>query len=333
MKPLLRRDDHRRYRRTVATIAVVMATFTLLLPHAWSQAPRTIKLIAPFPPGGSVDVLARLLGEQISNANGATVLVENRPGAGASIAYEAAARAAPDGNTLVINANSIVINPILRKVGYDPLASFEPICLLVRSPLVLAVNSASPLRSLNDLLAAARAKPGELSFASVGPATTQHIGFEQFRRLARVDLTYVPYSGGAPAVNALLGAHVTAVLANYSEVVEQLKAGSLRPLATSSLERIPPLPDVPTVAEILGDRAFEAEVWFGVAAPAGTPKPVIAQLAEWFIAAMAADAVKPKLLALGLYSVGVCGDGFAAHIRRQQEQYARIIRAANMKAE
>src|SRR5439155_355407 len=175
------------------------------------------RIVVPFPAGGSADILARLLGEQISKAQGPTVLVENRPGGGASIAYEAVARAAPDGNTLVINGNSLVINPLLRKVNYDPLTSFEPVCHLVSSPQVIVVNSASPYRTLTELFDAARAKPGELSLASVGPATTQHIGFEQLKRLAKVDLTYVPYPGGAPATNALLGGHVTAVLENYSE--------------------------------------------------------------------------------------------------------------------
>jgi tripartite-type tricarboxylate transporter receptor subunit TctC len=300
---------------------------------AWSQTARTVKLIAPFPAGGSVDVLSRLLGEQIGKAHGLTVLVENRPGAGASIAYEATMRAVPDGNTLVIIANSLVINPVLRKVNYNPLTSFEPACFLVRSPQVLAVNSASPYRTIADFIAAARAKPGELSLGTVGPATTQHIGFEQFRRLANVNLTYVPYPGGASAINSLLGRHITAVLTNYSEEVEQLNAGTLRALATTSLKRIEPLPNVPTVAESIGYNDYEAEVWFGVAAPAKTPKETVAQAATWFTTAMQAPEVKPKLLNLGLYPVGICGEEFAAHIRKQSEMYSRIIREANIKAE
>jgi tripartite-type tricarboxylate transporter receptor subunit TctC len=313
--------------------ALAIFSITALSHGAWSQTARTVKIVAPFPAGGSVDVLSRLLGEQIGKAHGLTVLVENRPGAGASIAYEAVARAAPDGNTVVINANSIVINPILRKVNYDPVQSFEPICYLVRSPQVIVVNSASPYRTLSDLIAAARAKPGELSLASVGPATTQHIGFEQFKRLANINLTYVPYTGGAPAINALLGGHITAVLANYSEEVEQLKAGTLRALATTSLKRIEPLPDVPTAAEVIGVNDYEAEVWFGVAAPAKTPKDAVAQLATWFTAAMQAPDVKPKLLNLGLYPVAICGEEFVAHIRKQSEIYSRIIRDANIKAD
>jgi tripartite-type tricarboxylate transporter receptor subunit TctC len=299
---------------------------------AQSQTARTIKIVAPFPPGGSVDILSRLLGEQISKVHGITVIVENRPGAGASIAYEAVARAAPDGNTLVINANSMVIVPHMRKVNFDPLTSYEPICYLLKSPQVIVVHSASPYRTLSDLVDAAHAKPGELSFATVGPATTQHIGFEQFRRLANINMIYVPYAGGVPALNALLGGHITAVLANYSEVVEQLKAGTLRALATTSLKRIEPLPDVPTVAE-LGYKDYQAEVWFGVVAPAKTPKETITELANWFTAAMQAPEVKPKLINLGLYPVGICGAEFAAHIRKQSNEYGRIIRDANIKAE
>src|SRR6266478_3952598 len=283
---------------------------------AWAQTARTIRIVVPFPAGGSADILARLLGEQINKSQGPTVLIENRPGAGASIAYELVARAPPDGNTLVINANSIVINPLLRKVSYDPLTSFEPICYLVSSPQVIVVNSASPYRTLADFVAAARAKPGALTVATVGPATTQHIGFEQFRRLANLNVTYVPYSGGAPAITALLGGHVTGVLGNYSEAVEQLNAGKLRALAATSRTRIVPLPDVPTVAES-GYKNYEAEVWFGVAAPTKTPKEIVTQLATWFTAAMQASEVKPKLLNLGLYAVGTCGADFAEHIRKQ----------------
>ena len=320
-----------RSQRLRGALAVVML-LALFGQGAWAEGARTIKIVVPFPPGGTVDVLARLLGEQISKTRGPTVLVENRPGAGASIAYDAVARAAPDGNTLVIVGNSVVINPNLRKVSYDPATSFEPVCYLVKSPQVIVVNSASPYRTLNDLVAAARAKPGELSFATVGPATTQHIGFEQFKRLLKLDLTYVPYPGGAPAINALLGGHVTAVLANYSEAVEQLNGGTLRALAATSPQRIEPLPDVPTVTE-LGSGSYQVEVWLGLVAPAKTPKETVAELATWFTTATQATDVNPRLIKLGLYPVGICGADFAAHIRQQSEEYARIIREANIKGE
>jgi tripartite-type tricarboxylate transporter receptor subunit TctC len=318
-------------RRSLILAASAIAFCVLSIsPAAWAQ--RSIKIVVPFPPGGSADILARLLGEQVGKTNGVTVVTENRPGGGASIAYEAVARAAPDANTLVINGNSLVINPHLRKVNYDPLTSFEPVCYLVSSPQVYVVNPDSPYRTLNDLIAAARAKPGEITLASVGPATTQHIGFEQLKHAAKVNITYVPYSGGAPAMNALLGGHVAAVFANYSEAVEHIKAGKLRVLASASKARIEPLPDVPTVAEA-GFKDYEVEVWFGLLAPAKTAKDATAQLASWFTAAMQVPEVKPKLLNLGLYPVGMCNADFGTHIHKQYDEYGRIIRDANIKAE
>jgi tripartite-type tricarboxylate transporter receptor subunit TctC len=315
----------------VALLGIAGAALSLISSPAVAQ-PRTIRVLVPFPPGGSADILARLLGDQVGKAQGVTILTENRPGAGATIAYEAAARAAPDGNTVVISANSLVINPILRKVNYDPLTSFEPVCYLLSSPQVVVVNSASPYKTLGDLLAAARAKPGELTFASVGPATTQHIGIELIKHAANVNLTHIPYTGGAPAINALLGGHVTAVFANYSEVVEQVNAGKLRALVVTSKKRIDPLPAVPTMEE-LGYRDFEVEVWFGLLAPAKTPKNEVAQLADWFTAAMQVPDVKAKLVAIGLYPVGMCGDAYAAHIKKQFEEYARVMRDAGIKGE
>jgi tripartite-type tricarboxylate transporter receptor subunit TctC len=306
-----------------------MSLFALSGHDAWSQT-RTIKVVVPFPAGGSADILARLLGEHIAKNQGPSVVIENRPGGGASIAYEAVARAAPDGNTLVINANSFVINPHLRKVNYGPLTSFEPVCYLLSSPQVFVVRADSPYKTLAEFVAGTKAQAGTLVFATVGPATTQHIGFEQFRQLSKIDVTYVPYPGGAPAMTALLGGHVQAVLANYSEAVELLQAGKVRALASGSLKRIQPLPDVPTVDE-LGYKGYNVEVWFGVLAPAKTPKSLTTQLASWFQAALKAPELTARLLKLGLYPVGTCLDDFAAHIRIQYEEYGRVIRESGIK--
>jgi tripartite-type tricarboxylate transporter receptor subunit TctC len=314
------------------TLAFAGALLTVSGQSSWTQSARTIRVLVPFPAGGSADILARLLGEQISKANGPAVVIENRPGGGATIAYEAAMRAPPDGNTLVINGNSLVINPHLRKVNYDPITSFEPVCYLVSSPNVIIVNGDSPYRTLNDYVAAARSKPGELAFAAVGPATTQHMGFEQFWRHAGIKLTYVPFTGGAPAITALLGGHVSAALANYSEVVEQLHSGKLRVLLSLSRERNPALPDVPSTADV-GYKDYEVAVWFGVLAPAKTPKNVTAELAAWYKAAMQVPDVRAKLANLGLSPVGTCLDDFAAHIVKQNDEYGRIIREANIKGE
>jgi tripartite-type tricarboxylate transporter receptor subunit TctC len=313
-------------------VAAIALSFAPLPNCAWSQSARTIKIVVPFPAGGSSDTLARVLAEQIGRARGVTTVVENRPGATTVIASEVVSRAAPDGNTLLIVANSFVINPNFKKLNFDPLTSFEPICYLVRSPQVIVVNKASPYNTLADLLNAARAKPGVLTLASVGPASTQQIAFEMLKRAAKVDMTHIPYAGNAPAVTALLGGQVDSVLANYSEVFEHVAGGQMRALAATSHSRIDTLPDVPTVAES-GYPDYEAEVWFGVVAPAKTPKQTLDQLAAWFTAAMQAADINARLVALKLYPVGTCGADFAAHLRSQYDQYARIIRESNIKGD
>jgi tripartite-type tricarboxylate transporter receptor subunit TctC len=313
--------------------AVASATLLALSGHgAVAQMARTIRIVVPFPAGGSADDLARLLAEEIGRTRDVNLVIENRPGAGTVVASEAVSRAAPDGNTLLIVANSFVINPSLKKLNYDPFVSFAPVCHLVSSPLIIAVNSDAPYRSLADLVGAAHAKPGELTMASVAPATTQHIAFEMLKRAADIDMIHVPYPGGAPAVTALLGGHVTAVIANYSEVEAYLAAGRLRALATASRQRIQAAPDLPTVAES-GYPNYESEVWFGIVAPAKTPPETISQLAGWFRAALGSAAVKEKLQQQEMYPVGACGADFATHLRQQFDAYARVIREAGITAE
>ena len=315
----------RKFLHLAAGAAALSVVFALLLSeHSAQSQTRTIKIVNPYPPGGTADIVARVLSEHIGRTQGVTMLIENRPGGGTVIGTEAASRAAPDGNTLLITSNVFVINPHLRKLNYDPLTSFEPICNLTQSPQVIFVNSGSPYRTMADLINAARAKPGELTLASTGPASPSHIAFEMLKRKANVQMTYVPFPGNAPTVNAVLGAHVTAGVANY--------AGTLRALATPSPARIETLPDVPTVAES-GHKEFEYEIWFGMLAPVKTPKETVSQLSDWFVAAMQVPEVKAKLVVQGLYPVGTCGAGFAADLRRQYADYGRIIREANIKAE
>ena len=314
------------------TLALAGLASALPCHPAWSQAARTIRIILPVPAGGSIDVLARILADHVSSTKGQSIVIESRPGAGGIIAAEAVARAAPDGNTLLINNNGILISSMLRKVSYDPLASFEPICHLVTTPQIIVVPATSPYRTLAELVDAARAKPAELSIASVGPNTTFHIGIERFKRLARADLTYVAYPGGAPTVNAVLGAHVTSAVLNWSEIGAQVTAGKVRALATMALQRIEPLPDLPTVAES-GYPDFETDVWFGMVAPAKTPKEAVAQLIDWFGAAVVAPEVKSKLTAQALYPNPKCGADFDAHLRRQSDLYTRLIRELNIKTE
>ena len=319
-------------RRAAALLAAVAASLALSPQPAPAQAPATIKIVVPYTPASGPDILSRLMAEQIGRAQGPTVVVENRPGGGTVIGTEAAARAAPDGGTVLMIANSFVINPVLKKQSYDPATSFDPVCYLAATPMVLVVNDSSPYRKLDDLVVAARAKPGELVFASGGPGSSLHIAIEVLRRAAEIKITYVPFGGSAPAVNALLGGHVAAVWADYPTVVTQLQAGRLRALVTTSAARVEALPDVPTLAET-GISRYEAEIFYGVVAPARTPPAVLAQLSGWFGAAIRDPETKPKLARQGLFPVGACGAEFATYMRRQIEEYGRVLRDSDIKAD
>ena len=318
--------------RTVFNIALVALTAAALSSPASAQSSRQIKFIVPFPAGGGGDVLTRMVAEKWTQTYGVATVIENRPGAATILGAEATSRAAPDGNTLGTVANSFIIHPNFKKLSYDPLTSFEPVCLLANSPQVIVVNSSSPYQTLKEWLDAARAKPGELTHASVGPASPQHIAFEQLKLLAKVRITFVPFNGNTPALNALLGDHVGSVMSNYSEAAELVKSGKLRALAVASGKRVEGWPDVPTVAE-QGFKDYSVEAWYGLVAPAKTPKEQVAELAVWCAGAMSAPELKAKWEAQGLTPAGGTSEQFATHLRRQSEDYARVIREANIKGE
>jgi tripartite-type tricarboxylate transporter receptor subunit TctC len=313
-------------------LCIGAAVLALFCQDAWSQSGRTIKLIVPVPAGASTDFVARLMADQVSQTHGVTVVIENRAGAGGMIGTEAASRAAPDGNTLLITGNTYLLDAQTRKANYHPVTGFEPICYLAMSPAVLVVNSASPYRTLAELLEAARAKPGELSMASIGPGSTFQMAFAMFTAAAGVKMTFVPYAGSAPAINAVLGQHVTSGFAGYAVVSEQIKGGMLRPLAVATLKRVDPLPDVPTFDES-GFKGLEVDNWFGVIAPAGTPRETVNELAGWFAAALKVPEVKAKLALQGLYPVGLCGAEFAEFARKRYDEYGEALRATGLKAQ
>ena len=325
--------------RGCKSILGVVGAGALLLPFLIGVSPaqdlkdKTIRIVVPFPAGGTADTIARLISQQSTQSTGQKFIVENRPGAGTIIGTEAVARAAPDGTSVLIMSNSFVINATVRaNLPYDPLTSFEPLCNLVDSPQVLVVHASSPYRTLKDLVDAARTQPGGLSLATVGPATTQHIAGEMFKLAAGVNLTYVPFPGGAPAVNAILGQHVTTVVANYNEVMEHVHGGKLRALAVASQARLKPLPDVPTFIES-GYKDFESSAFFGFVAPAKTPKDTVTQLNALLIAALRAPDVTAKLVTQGLEIIGNCGDEFRTHIQRQHDKFRSVIREAGIKTE
>ncbi|MGZ6006877.1 MAG: Bug family tripartite tricarboxylate transporter substrate binding protein, partial [Rhizomicrobium sp.] len=241
-------------------------------------------------------------------------------------------RAEPDGNTLLLVGNSFVVNPALKSQPYDVATSFEPVCQLATTPLVLVVKADAPYKTLSDLLAAARQKPGELSLGSGGPGSALHVAFEVVKRAGMVDMTYVPFGGTAPAINALMGGHITTVFADYPTVVSQLKGGTLRGLVTTSHDRVAPLPDVPTLRET-GLSNYEAEIFYGLVAPAKTATSEISQLSGWFSSALKAPEMAPKLAAQGLFPANACGAPFGEFLHKMVGDYTRIVAEANIKAE
>jgi len=313
-------------------LAAAAIAAMLSLATASAQPSRQIKVIVPFPAGGGGDVIMRLVTDKWSQMHGIAAVVENRPGAATVLGVEAASRAPADGNNIGMVANSFIIHPNFKKLSYDPLKSFEPVCLLANSPQVIVVNSSSPHKTLKEWLDAARAKPGELSHASVGPASPQHIAFEQLMLLAKAKITFVPFNGNTPALNQLLGNHVGSVMSNYSEAAGLVKSGKLRALAVASAKRVEDWADVPTVAE-QGFPGYAVEAWYGLVAPAGTPKDKVAELAKWCGEAMQAADLKPKWAAQGLTPVGSTADAFAAHLRKQSEEYARVIKEAGIQGQ
>ena len=329
MKPF-----HWRFLHLAASVAAAFSGIFFSGQGASSQTARTIKVIVAVPAAGPGDIMTQIFAEPMSQAfsraHRPTIVFEPRMAADGTIGTEYVSQAAPDGNTLLMTTNSFVINPYLRAVRYDPLTSFEPVCHLLSSPEVVVVNSASHYRTLADLLNAARTKPGELTMASFGPAGSSHIAVEMLKLAANVNMHYVPFPSQISAVNALLGEHVTSTITSYKGAAEQLKAGTLRALATASRTRIESLPDVPTIAES-GYQDYETEVRLWLFAPARTPKEMVSELADWFTAAMQEPEVKSKLVAQQLYPVGMCGAEFAAFVRKRYIDIGQVIREANIK--
>lgn len=316
--------------RATIVSAACLAAAMLALGIAGASA-QTRRIIVPYTPGSGPDILARLMAEQIGAQNGPNMVVENRPGGGMVIGTEVAARAEPDGNTLLLVANAFVVNAALKRGNYDIAKSFDPVCQLAATPMVVVVQGSSPYKTIRELVDAAKQKPGQLSFASGGPATSLHIAIEVLRRATGIDVNYVPYGGSLPAINALMGGHVQAVVADYPTIVAQLQAGVLRGLATTAAKRVDALPNVPTLSES-GITQYEDSIFYGVVAPAGTPARTLKDLSGVLVTALKAPALQPRLAQQGLSPVGTCGAPFGAFLRATVERYERVIKDANIHA-
>jgi tripartite-type tricarboxylate transporter receptor subunit TctC len=293
---------------------------------------KAVHIFVPYPAGGGVDVLTRTLAEVVSKQWGQSVLVENRPGAGGVIASQAVVASPADGYTLIMVASGHATNPLLYpKIPYDTFKDFTPISLLASSPNILLVRADSPFKTMADVIAAAKAKPGSLSFAHAGTGTSTHLAGELLKTLAKIDLNAIPYKGGAPSINDLLGGQIPMSFNNGPESVGQLQAGTLRALAVTTAERAPFLPDVPSMAESVP--GYDTGVWWGLLGPAGMPPDVLAKLFRDFVAALNTDAVKERLGKLGALPIGSSPQQFDTRIRADYEKWGPIIKAAGMKAE
>jgi tripartite-type tricarboxylate transporter receptor subunit TctC len=318
-----------------AAIHVAAAVAHIICGSAIAQTAfpsKPVHILVPYPAGGGVDVLTRTLGDVVSKQWGQSVVVENRPGAGGVIASQAVATAPPDGYTLIMVASGHATNPLLyAKVPYDTFKDFTPVSLLASSPNILLVRADSPFKTLAELISAAKAKPGSLSFAHAGTGTSTHLAGELLKNLAKIDLAAIPYRGGAPAINDLLGGQIPMSFNNGPESVGQLQAGTLRALAVTTGARVPLLPDVPSMSETVP--GYDTGVWWGLLGPAGMPADVLAKLSQDFVAALNTDAVKERLAKLGAQPIGSTPQQFDAKIRDDYEKWAPIIKAAGMKAE
>jgi tripartite-type tricarboxylate transporter receptor subunit TctC len=268
----------------------------------------------------------------VSKQWGQTVVIENRPGAGGVVASQALAAAAPDGYTLIVVASGHATNPFLYpKIPYDTFKDFTPIALLASSPNVLLVRADSPYRTLGDLIAAARAKPGSLAFAHAGTGTSTHLAGELLKNLGKVDINAIPYKGGALAINDLLGGQIPMSFNNGPESVGQLAAGTVRALAVTTAARAPFLPDVPSIAETIP--GYDTEVWWGLLGPAAMPPDLVAKLSRDFVAALNTEPVKERLGSLGATPIGGSPQQFDEKIHADYKKWGPIIEAAGMKAE
>jgi len=295
---------------------------------------KPIRLLMPYPAGGATDIVGRALGQRLSAVLGQSVVVDNRPGASALVGTEAAARAAPDGYTLVMATSTNAINQTLNpKLPHDLVKDFEPIALVAHAVQLLVVHPSVPARSVRELVALARARPGQLSYASSGSGTSGHIAMETLKRAAAVDLVHVPYKGGAPALNDVLGGQVATMFTNVVASLPHVKNARLRALGVSSAQRSLLAPDVPTVAES-GYPGFEVTAWFGIMAPAGTPKDILQRLGAEVGKLLQQAEMRDRFLALGAEPASLRTPGeFGEFIRANILHWAKMIRETGARPE
>ncbi len=317
----------------LATSLLISLASLVSAVHAQSFPSKSLRIIVPFPPGGAADVTSRLLGEHMAKGLGQAVIAENRPGAGAVIGYELAARAAGDGHTLLVVFPSFIINPAVKRgLKYDPLKDFKPVGQTISVPMVFAVNPSVPAKSLQELIALARSKPGEIAYGTPGAGTTHHIIGEMFRLAVNINIVHAPFQGGAPAMTAAAGGHIPMVVGNVNEIAPFAKNGKIRSLAVTTPERAELLPDVPTMREA-GYPEIESTNWSGLVVPAATPPSAIARLNAELGRALRNAEIQEKLKTHGMSPAPGTPEQFSALLQSESARYAKVVREAEIKAD
>src|SRR4051794_15139158 len=317
--------------KALQRLCVVLALMAVasLPARAQDYPTKPVRMIIPFPPGGSNDVVGRLVANGLSARLGQQVFVDNRSGAGGLIGTEVCANAAPDGYTICLISIAHAVNPALYTLKYDPITSFTPIAILATGPNVLAVNPELPVKTVADLIKLAKEKPGQLDYASAGVGSFQHLGGELFKLTAHVDLVHVPYKGGGPAMQDVIGGHVKIMFSSLIQTTPFIKTGQLIALGTGGAKRNPVLPDVPTIAEA-GVPGYVADNWWGLAAPAGLPKPITEKLFAATQAALKAPELQAAFDREGAATVEMSSAQFADYIKTEIVKWDRVVKEGNI---
>ena len=324
------RRPARAFRRALLC-ALLAAAPSAALAQAPAFPAKTIRLIAPFAPGGALDLVARVVGQVVTEQLGQPVIVDNRAGAAGAIGSEQVARAAPDGYTLLLGATTTHgINPVLQKLPYDPLKDFTPVSLVATIPHVLVVNPSLPVNTLPDLIKYARSKPG-MTYGSAGTGSPHHLAGEMLKMATGIDITHVPYKGSAPAMSDVIGGQVQFMSIELTAAVSQIKAGKLRAIAIATAKRVPGV-DLPTAAEG-GLPNFEVTAWYAVYAPAGTPRSTVDILSKAIARGLGSGEARDKLASLNAVTVGSTPEELTTHMRAELARWSKVIKTAGVKAE
>jgi len=320
--------------KLIAVVGACTVACVVQAGSAWGQAypARPIRWVAPFPPGGTTDIVARIVAERLTEALGQQVSLDNRPGAGGNIAAEIVVKAPADGYTVLTGFPGLAINPSLyAKMNYDPLKDLAPVILISSAPLLMVAHPALPARTVKELIALAKRRPGELSFPSAGNGSSSHLGGELFKSVAGIDIQHVPYKGSMQGMVDLISGRMQLMINPLPEMIPFVESGKLRGIAVAGLKRSAVMPDLPTIAETLP--GFEVTTWNGLMAPAATPKEIVARLNAEVVKLLKAPATMKRMTELGLDTIASTPEQFADHLRRETDKWAKVVKASGARIE